>query len=109
MAKLNKTSIALAMGAAFAVSVGTTSIASAANTAENPFAMNDLSSGYMVAEAEKAKEGKCGEGKCGGDMKKDGKAKEGKCGEGKCGGDMKKDGKAKEGKCGEGKCGGDKK
>jgi uncharacterized low-complexity protein len=56
-----------------------------ANADENPFAMTELSSGYVVAgDAEgSCGEGKCGEGKCG---------EEGSCGEGKCG----------EGKCGEG-------
>ena len=105
--------LTLALGAAFVTSLAGTSVA---NAAENPFAMSDLSSGYMVAEMDEnkmEKEGKCGEGKCGGDKtKKEGKCGEGKCGgdkkmeEGKCGGDKKMD---KEGKCGEGKCGGDKK
>jgi uncharacterized low-complexity protein len=73
---------------------------------QSPFAMQDLGSGYMVAEHH---EGKCGEGKCGGEKKAaegkcggEKKAAEGKCGEGKCGGEKK----AAEGKCGEGKCGG---
>jgi uncharacterized low-complexity protein len=85
------------LGTAFAVSLAASPIAGAA---ENPFGMTELSSGYMVAEAE----GKCGEGmdkshegKCGEGMEK--KA-EGKCGEGKCG-----EGKADkaEGKCGDNK------
>ncbi len=102
------------LGTAFALSLAASPIAGAA---ENPFGMTELSSGYMVADAEgkcgegmdKSHEGKCGEGmdkkaegKCGEGMDK--KA-EGKCGEGKCGEGMEK--KA-EGKCGEGKCGGDK-
>ncbi len=64
--------------------------------AENPFAMQQLDSGYNVAMSE----GTCGEGKCGDDKK----AKDGKCGgdKGKAKG---KDGKDKEAKCGEGKCG----
>jgi uncharacterized low-complexity protein len=110
--KLTIKPLAIAAGAAFITSLASTTVA---NAAENPFAMSDLSSGYMVAEAA---EGKCGEGmkkegegKCGEGMKKEG---EGKCGEGKCGeGKMKKEG---EGKCGEGmkkegegKCGGEKK
>ena len=85
------------MGAAFVTSLATTPVA---NAAENPFAMSELASGYMVADSHM--EGKCGEGKCGGD-----KAKK----EGKCGGDKAKkdrDCAEKEGKCGEGKCGGDK-
>lgn len=75
---------------------------SAANADESPFQMTELSSGYMVtdaqgeaqegvAEEEKTKEGKCGEGKCGGeeadaDASGEDKTEEGKCGEGKCGG-----------------------
>jgi uncharacterized low-complexity protein len=102
--------VSLALGTAFALSLGS-GIASAD---QNPFAMTELSGGYMVADKH---EGKCGgdkamEGKCGGDkakeMEKD-KATEGKCGEGKCGGDKTKEKvneKAMEGKCGEGKCGG---
>jgi len=89
--------LAVAMGAAFVTSLATTPVA---NAAENPFAMSELASGYMVADSHM--EGKCGEGKCGGD-----KAKK----EGKCGGDKAKkdrDCAEKEGKCGEGKCGGDK-
>jgi uncharacterized low-complexity protein len=75
-----------------------------ANADENPFAMTELSSGYVVAgEAEgSCGEGKCGEGKCG-EGKQD---KEGSCGEGKCGeGKQDKEGSCGEGKCGEGKCG----
>ena len=107
-----KKPLAIALGAAFVTSLAATPVA---NAAENPFAMSELTSGYMVAEmaegkcgGDKAKaEGKCGEGKCGGDKAK----AEGKCGEGKCGGDKAgAEGKAMgEGKCGEGKCGGDKK
>jgi uncharacterized low-complexity protein len=98
-----------------AVLLGTGSMAMAA---ENPFAAQSLTSGYQLAEMDKAAEAKCGEGKCGADGKKemrDGKKamEEGKCGEGKCGADGKKDmheGKAmEEGKCGEGKCGADSK
>ena len=79
-----------------------TSMAFTAQAASNPFAAQELTSGYSLAAAEKAQEGACGEGKCGGEMKGDA---EGKCGEGKCGGEMKADA---EGKCGEGKCGGEK-
>jgi len=95
----NKTAmkpLAVALGAAFVTSLAGTSVA---NAAENPFAMTELSSGYMVAG-----EGKCGEGKCGEGMMK--KEAEGKCGEGmkkeaegKCGEGMKKEA---EGKCGTG-------
>ena len=110
--KSTKKPLAIALGAAFVTSLAAAPVA---NAAENPFAMSELSSGYMVADSHM--EGKCGEGK----MKKEGKCgegkmkKEGKCGEGKCGeGKMDKEGKCgegkmdKEGKCGEGKCGGSK-
>ena len=69
--------LAIAVGAALATSLAATT---PAHAAENPFAMSELSSGYMVAEM--------AEGKCGAGMKMD---KEGKCGaqqtavkEGKC-------------------------
>jgi len=132
MSHSNKTPLALAIGTAFAASLAVSSLAQAATSnSGNPFAMSELSSGYMQV----AKEGKCGEGKCGAskNMKKDKTMKEGKCGEGKnmeegksmkegkcgegksmkegkCGGskNMKKDKTMKEGKCGEGKCGGNK-
>ena len=87
----NKTAmkpLAVALGAAFVTSLAGTTVASAS---DNPFAMTELSSGYMVAEQA---EGKCGEGKCGeGMMKK--KEAEGKCGAAP----VKKEG---EGKCGAG-------
>jgi len=93
--------LAIAASAVFITSLAGTSAVSAAG---NPFAMTELSSGYMVAEM--------AEGKCGG-MKKEGEGKSGDMkmeGEGKCGG-MKpaaEEKASKEGKCGEGKCGGDK-
>ena len=97
--------LSIAAGTAFVASLAMGSVANAAEGA-NPFAMNELSSGYMQLA-----EGKCGEGKCGG-KKMDKNSKGGKCGdskkmekEGKCGGDKKM---KKEGKCGEGKCGGKK-
>lgn len=88
-------------------SLGAALLSSAAFTVQaagNPFAAQELSSGYSLAAAEKSAEGSCGEGKCGGEMKK--AEGEGKCGEGKCGGEAKSAG---EGKCGEGKCGAEKK
>ena len=102
----NKTTLkplAVAMGAAFVTSLAGTGVA---NAADNPFAMSDLSSGYMVAES-KGMEGKCGEGKCGEKMK----MHEGKCGEktkpmeGKCGEKTKMEGKCGEKSKMEGKCG----
>ncbi|HSR63246.1 MAG TPA: hypothetical protein VLN56_07565 [Gammaproteobacteria bacterium] len=84
--------VAAVLGTTFVVSMAASPVA---NAADNPFQMNELSSGYMIADSH---EGKCGdkgeEGKCGD------KGEEGKCGEGKCG-----DKKESEGKCGEGKCG----
>lgn len=88
-------------------SLGAALLSSAAFTVQaagNPFAAQELSSGYSLAAGEKSAEGSCGEGKCGGEMKK--AEGEGKCGEGKCGGEAKTDA---EGKCGEGKCGAEKK
>ena len=71
---------------AVAAAVGSLMIGSVAGistaSADSPFALTSLESGYMLAEA-KMGEGKCGEGKCGGDKAK---KTEGKCGEGKCGG-----------------------
>lgn len=116
MKNFSKQPIALALGAAFALS--------AMGAQASVFQTADLGAGYMVAGAEgKTGEHKCGEGKCGAakfdamDTNKDGmlskdefaaghKAKkaDGKCGEGKCGADKKK----ADGKCGEGKCGGKK-
>jgi uncharacterized low-complexity protein len=123
MKKFNKTPLTLAMGTAvisgFAVN---------AHAESNPFAMTELSNGYMVAEASN----KGSNGACGGNVadangnkitadKKAGKpdtgAKtkkaEGSCGEGMCGG-MMQGGKMKKGmesQCGammkghEGSCG----
>jgi len=106
--KKNMKPLSVALGTAVTATLATVP---AAQAADNPFGMTQLSEGYMVASEGKCggmkdKEGKCGEGKCGGEKAK--KAKEGKCGEGKCGGDKAKKEKAKEGKCGEGKCGGSK-
>ena len=107
MSKKPMKPISLAIGAAFVTSLAAGNVSAETNVDANPFAMNELSSGYMqlaYGDGKKAEgEGKCGEGKCG-DKKGD---KEGKCGEkkgdkeGKCG-EKKGD---KEGKCGEGKCG----
>ncbi len=96
--------VSLAVGAAFVTTLAAGNVA--AEVDANPFAMNELSGGYMQLaygggskdKESKVKEGKDkeGEGKCGSDMKKDS--------EGKCGGKKSE----KEGKCGEGKCGGSK-
>jgi uncharacterized low-complexity protein len=87
MLKKTMVPLSLAAGMALAGSLAGISVAQA-DASASPFAMTELSNGYMA-------ESHGGEGKCGGD-KQEG---EGKCGEGKCG----------EGKKGEGKCGEDKK
>jgi uncharacterized low-complexity protein len=97
--------LSLVVGAAFAAST----LSPVAFAADNPFAMQKLSTGYQLAEhdagMDKMKDGKCGTG-----MKTE-KKKEGKCGEGKCGAGMMKK-KMEAGKCGasmektkDGKCG----
>lgn len=104
--------LSLAVGAAFATSMALSPMAGAV---ESPFSMNQMESGYKVADNHM--EAKCGgnkkakEASCGGDKK----AKEASCGgdkkakEASCGGDKKMEKKkAKEGKCGEAKCGGNK-
>lgn len=71
--------------------VASTFAANAVNAESNPFAMSELSSGYMqLAQSDKA-----GEMKCGSKMKMD-KQKEAACGEGSCG-SMMESGKMKKG------------
>ena len=96
-----KKSMAVVIGSAFVASIAATSV----NAAENPFVIKSLSSGYMVAEADKAKDGKCGTGKCGADKKAEGSCGADKAKEGSCNADKAKEGacnadKAKEGSCG---------
>jgi uncharacterized low-complexity protein len=81
-----KTTVSVAIGSAFVAGVA---MVPATHAAENPFALQSLDRGYMVASNHA--QGKCGAGKCGG-----AKAAEAKCGEGKCGPSMmdaNKDGK----------------
>lgn len=59
-----------------ALSTALTAAVGMAHAENSPFAMHALTHGYMVAQADKAKEGKCGEGKCG-SARKETKAKEG--------------------------------
>ncbi|MEA2078569.1 MAG: hypothetical protein U9P00_01695 [Pseudomonadota bacterium] len=106
MKKYKQTTVALSVCTTLAAAIGTAQAGLPID--HSPFSMQDLDSGYMVADNQ---EGKCGEGKCGGK-----KEAEGKCGEGKCGGKKEAEGKCGEGKCGgekkslnEGKCGGEKK
>jgi uncharacterized low-complexity protein len=97
MKKFNKAPLAIAMGSAvlssFAINVQ-------ADT--NPFALNDLNNGYMVADA-KSSQAACGSnvsdanGKAANTVKAgNGKKAEGSCGEGRCGG-MMSGGKMKQG------------
>lgn len=75
--------ISLASSVVGAALLGVASVG--AHAAQNPFAVQELSSGYSVAAAEKAKEGSCGEAKCGADK---GKREASKAGhEGSCGAD----------------------
>lgn len=119
MNKSQKT-LALALSGAFAFSMAATPVHA---ESANPFSATTLSTGYQVADAEKAKEGKCSAGKCGAEKmekKADGKCGTGKCGankkakEGSCSAEKMKEGacsaeKMKEGKCSSGKCGAEKK
>jgi len=102
-----KTSIKPMTAAGVALLTGLAMMPVANAASHNPFAAQDLTSGYQVAGNDKGEEGKCGEAKCGADKraKADG---EGKCGEAKCGADKKAKADG-EGKCGEAKCGADKK
>jgi uncharacterized low-complexity protein len=89
--------LSLAIGATFVATMATSTFASAATAGNNPFAMNDLHSGYSQV-AEMAKDGKCGEGKCSSD-KQAKKAKDAKCGADKAKAEEEAK-KAKEAKCG---------
>ena len=104
MSKKSMKPVSLVLGTALITSLAASNLS--ADTSVNPFAMNELSGGYMqLADASSAKksdqEGKSdgkkteNEGKCGGknEMKQNM--------EGKCGGKKAE----QEGKCGEGKCG----
>ena len=120
MKKSNKTPLAIAMGSTLISGLTSTAIQAEPITDvdANPFALTELSAGYMqTAESDsekdsdmKMKDGSCGEGKCGGTMLK---GSEEKTSEGKCAGNkpmpkMEKPAKSDkdtEGKCGEGKCG----
>ncbi|MER0169145.1 MAG: hypothetical protein DU489_00735 [Nitrosomonas sp.] len=113
MSKKSMKPVSLALSTALVTSLAASNLS--ADTVANPFAMNELSGGYMqLADASGAAnkpaqdggketkqnmEGKCGEGKCG--SKKEMKQNM----EGKCGGKKAE----QEGKCGEGKCGANKK
>ena len=98
-----KSTLSLALGTVFVASMAASSVAGAA---QNPFAMASLDKGYMVAEADMAKDGNMKPGKLKDSKMSDDKMKDGKCGEGKCGATkstMKNSpgaDKMKDGKCG---------
>lgn len=104
MSKKSMKPVSLAIGTALVTSLAAGNLS--ADTVTNPFAMNELSGGYMqLADASGANkpaqdggketkqnmEGKCGEGKCGAKKEEMKQNMEGKCGgkkaeqEGKCG------------------------
>ena len=76
--------LSIALGAVVVTSLGMAGIANA-DTDDALFSMDELSSGYLTADADG--EGKCGEGKCGEDKGGEGSCGEDKGGEGSCGGD----------------------
>lgn len=105
--KNTQKSIALGLSGALALSIG-----ASVSAAENPFAIETLSSGYQVADhhVEKTKDGKCGSGKCGAEKK----AQEASCGadkakEATCGTDKAKEGNCSVDKMKEGSCSAEKK
>ena len=105
----SKKTLAVVIGSAFVASIAATTI----HAAENPFAIKSLSSGYMVADADKMKDGKCGTGTCSAAKKKqmmEEKAKEGSCSAGKtAAADKAKEGSCSADKAKEGSCHADKK
>lgn len=116
---IKKSPLAIAVGTTLVSGLTATGVMAegAAGVANSPFAMTELTDGYMqVAQADKVKgamkmkDGACGEGKCGASMMPKGaleKTSEGKCAGNKPMPSAKKGSKAMamEGKCGEGKCG----
>ncbi len=105
--KTSQKTLVLAVGGAFALSLGATAYAAG----DNPFAIKALSSGYQVAENNtKMKDGKCATGKCGANKKKAAeKAKEGNCSaekmkEGNCSAEKMKEGSCSAEKMKEGSC-----
>ncbi len=119
MKKTSKTPFAIALGSTIVSGLAATAVQAdnTINADSNPFALTELSAGYLqTAQSDgdnggsmKMKDGACGEGKCGSSMMPSNqeKAAEGKCagnkpmpsspkkdmseksGEGKCGGAMK--------------------
>ena len=106
MSKKISKPLSIAIGAVMVGGLAATgSVSAGINADENPFAMEELRSGYLIAGSHK--EGGCGEGKCGEDKKGgEGSCGEDKGGEGSCGEDKGGEGSCGEDKGGEGKCGG---
>lgn len=117
---IKKAPLAIAVGTSLLGGLVVTSVNAETNSdlnlVNNPFALNELDSGYMQLTkadsqkgAVKMKDGACGEGKCGASMMPKGaleKTVEGKCAGNKPMPNTKKGvDKGMEGKCGEGKCG----
>ncbi len=102
----NKTALSLLLGAALAISLA----AAPASAAGNPFASNAVGKGYLVAEADKTNDAKCGDMKSAPAKPDTAKAADSKCGDMK---DMKEKMKEKHKKHMKGmmdmeKCGGGK-
>lgn len=92
MSKKSMKPVSLAVGAALVTSLASGNLL--ADTTISPFAMSELSGGYMqLADASSTAKPDQG-GNKDGDKKSE---KEGKCGEGKCGGAMKKNAEDKSG------------
>ena len=86
MSKNSIKPVSLALGTALITTLAAGNLSADTNT--NPFAMNELSGGYMqLADAASSTIKSDQDGNKYGDKKSE---KEGKCGEGKCGGAMKK-------------------
>ncbi len=115
MKKTNTTSFAIAIGTSIASGLVATTVQAdnTITTDNNPFALTELSSGYMqTAKSDgenngsmKMKDGACGEGKCGSSMMQ---SNQEKTAEGKCAGNKPMPSASKknmEEKSGEGKCG----
>lgn len=112
MKKNHATKLTLILGSTIATGLTMSAAQAEISDRANPFALNELTQGYMLTaqtdgETKSMKDGSCGEGKCGGAMMK---GDEEKSVEGKCAGNkpMPTEGKCGEGKCGEGKCGANK-
>ena len=116
---IKKSPLAIAVGTTLfsGLTISTAQAGDVTNIKGDPFALTELSHGYMfLAQADKEKkgamkmkDGACGEGKCGASMMPADALE--KTSEGKCAGNKpmpnakKSNMKGMEGKCGEGKCG----